>query len=195
VETFWGNKKNRQCKYNIEARYHKKGCNGKAVSVTGSGCVFVALVIQHKMCMRHIVLSSVACPDVPYFSTICHDFWKKVIKHKMCFLVFSATIVRKLCHSKKNSTKYSINVCRFPLKYRYYCQILIRLEFSRQILVQYSNTKFYENLSSGSQVVECGQTVTTKLMVAFRQIVNAPKKTQAGQQNSRLNYESGTSQS
>ena len=59
-----------QCKYNMEARWHNKGCNGKAVSVTGSGCVFVASVIQRKMHMRHIILSSVACPDVPYCTTL-----------------------------------------------------------------------------------------------------------------------------
>ena len=34
-----------------------------------SECEFLALVIQHAMDMRHIVLSSMACLAVPYFST------------------------------------------------------------------------------------------------------------------------------
>jgi hypothetical protein len=34
--------------------------------------VFVATVIQHAIRMRHIILSSVACPVVPYFSTVSH---------------------------------------------------------------------------------------------------------------------------
>jgi hypothetical protein len=35
-------------------------------------CVCVAWVIQHAMCMHHVILSSVACPAVPYFSTLSH---------------------------------------------------------------------------------------------------------------------------
>jgi len=34
----------------------------------------------------------------------------------------------------------------------------MKLEFSRQILKIYSDIKFYENSSSGSRVVPCGQT-------------------------------------
>jgi len=44
------------------------------------------------------------------------------------------------------------------VKYLYSCQILIKLEFSRQIFEKYSNTKFHENPSSGSRVVPCVQT-------------------------------------
>jgi hypothetical protein len=51
------------------------------------------------------------------------------------------------------------------------------LGFSRQIFKKYSNIKFHENPSSGSRVVPCGQTDRTKLIVAFRNFANAPKKT------------------
>jgi len=34
----------------------------------------------------------------------------------------------------------------------------MKLQFSQQILEKYSNIKFYENPSSGSRVVPCGQT-------------------------------------
>jgi len=34
----------------------------------------------------------------------------------------------------------------------------MKLEFSRNIFEKYSNTKFHENLSSGSRVVLCGRT-------------------------------------
>jgi hypothetical protein len=61
---------------------------------------------------------------------------------------------------------------------RYSCEILIKLQFSRQILEKYSNIKFNENPSSESRVVPCGETdkqtvgelETTKLMVAFRHL-------------------------
>jgi hypothetical protein len=39
------------------------------------------------------------------------------------------------------------------VKYRYCCQILMKLEFSWQIFENYSDTKFYENPSSGAGAV------------------------------------------
>ena len=70
---------------------------GKAISITYSECVSVALVIQHAKRMRRIILSYVACLAVPYFSRLSHkrhDFReKKVIGHKMC--VFSYNVCLK----------------------------------------------------------------------------------------------------
>jgi len=41
---------------------------------------------------------------------------------------------------------------------RYSCQMLKKLEFSRQIFEKYSNIKFRENPSSGNRVVPCRRT-------------------------------------
>jgi hypothetical protein len=42
----------------------------KAVSITYSECVSVAVVIQHAMRMRHNILSSVVFSALQYFSTL-----------------------------------------------------------------------------------------------------------------------------
>jgi hypothetical protein len=70
--------------------------------------VSVALVIQHAKRMRRIILSSVACLAVPYFSTLSHkrhDFWKKVIKYEMCFLLLSPCIFHTIQPIPLHTTK------------------------------------------------------------------------------------------
>jgi hypothetical protein len=75
-------------KRNIEACSLFHCCHDKAVSITYSEWVSVALVIQHAMRIRCIIVSSVAYLAVPYFSiliNIWHDIRKYVIEHEMCF--------------------------------------------------------------------------------------------------------------
>jgi hypothetical protein len=71
-----------QCAYksNIEARSRNNLCRGRAIRITYSECVFVVLVIQHAKRMRRIILASIACPVLSYFSTLSHkwhDLWRK----------------------------------------------------------------------------------------------------------------------
>jgi hypothetical protein len=43
-----------------------------------------------------------------------------------------------------------------PAKYLYYRQVLMKSEFSRQILKKYSYIKFHENSTSWSPIIPCG---------------------------------------
>ena len=63
-------------------------------------------------------------------------------EYKMCVLIFSTTFVWKFYHYKKQLGRYdeeSILVYHISADYSY--QILMKIEFSRQISEKYSNTK------------------------------------------------------
>ena len=72
-------------------------CCGKAISITYSEFVFVALVIQQAMRMRRIILSSVGCLIVPYFPTLSYTArfsgGKKITEHKIRVLIYSTNFV------------------------------------------------------------------------------------------------------
>ena len=61
-------------------------------------------------------------------------------------------------HGQKNIKLLPYVYVCLQVKYRYSCQILIKLKFSRQIFKKCSNIKFNENPSSGNRVVPCGRT-------------------------------------
>ena len=63
-----------KCMYrrNIGKRSHNHCCRAKAISITYSECVSVALGIQHAMHIHRIILSYVASPAVQYFPTLSH---------------------------------------------------------------------------------------------------------------------------
>ena len=112
------------------------------------------------------------------FSTLFHkQAWfskkKTIIEHKMCVLIFSTSFVWNISHSKKTWARYDKKrISVFMWSTGYYCQILMKLEFWRQILEKYSYMKFQENPSSDKRscsVRRDGQTDKTKLTVPFPQ--------------------------
>jgi len=69
---------------------------GKAISITYSGRVFVALGVHNAMRMLHIVICGLSGSEI-CFSTLSHkqhDFReKKIIEHKTCFVISYTTYV------------------------------------------------------------------------------------------------------
>jgi hypothetical protein len=83
------------CKRNIEALSCNHSGRGKAVNVSFSECVPLAFVIQNEMRMRRIILSSVACLALPYFSTLSHkrhDLGKQLLKTKYVLIFFTTFV-------------------------------------------------------------------------------------------------------
>jgi hypothetical protein len=108
------------CVWHItEARSCNNCCSGKAISITYSQYVFVALVIQHAMHRRRIVACGL--PSSILFYTLSHKkapFSKmKIIEHKIWGLIFSTTVVWNIFHCKKNWAMWSYTYICLHLKY------------------------------------------------------------------------------
>jgi len=73
------NEQDRECTYtpNIESRSRNHCCHGKAISITYSECVSVALAIQHKKPMRCIILLYYFILYYTYYSVIVKDKGKQ----------------------------------------------------------------------------------------------------------------------
>jgi hypothetical protein len=66
--------------------------------------------------------------------------------------------IRQFFYSRNNWARYDNKKhIGLHVKYRYSCQILVKLEFYRQIFEKYSNIKFHENPSRGSVVASRGR--------------------------------------
>jgi len=127
------------------------------------------------------ILSSVACPALQYFSTLSHkrcDFRKKkkVTEYKTC-VWFSLQLLSEtfliLRRNERDMIKIYIGL---HVKYPLFLSDFNETWIFGTIFEKSSNNKFHENPSSGCRVVPCGGADMTKLIVAFRNFANAPRK-------------------
>jgi hypothetical protein len=155
-------RQDRRCTYkcNIKLRSCNHCCSIKAISITYSECVSVALVIQHAMHMSRIIFVSVASVCVPYFSTLSHKrhvFRKAVMEYKMRALVLSKTFVWKFPGCKNSGRYYHKCTLVFVSSTLYSRQILMKLSW--HIFEKYSsiNNLFYEDVQTVEEreVISC----------------------------------------
>ena len=68
-------------------------CSGQAISVTFSGCVFVAMGIKRTLRMLHIVTCGLTGSSFPHYliNGMIFERKKEVINHAMCVLTLSTT--------------------------------------------------------------------------------------------------------
>jgi len=86
------------CTRNIEEPVRNHCGRGKAINVTYSERVFVALFIRHVMRMTHITLSSVAClvlPLFPHYPINGRIFGEKSVERQIHVLILSTISVWK----------------------------------------------------------------------------------------------------
>jgi hypothetical protein len=109
--------------------------------------------------LQNNILLSVAIPAVQDFSTWAHkghDYTKIIIEQKY-ILISSTNFYENFLILKRIQRYFIINVHRSSSKVPLFLWVFNE---NRTLLIdfkKYSNTKFHENLSNGSQVVECGR--------------------------------------
>jgi hypothetical protein len=120
-------------------RSYNHCCSRKTISVTYSDCLFLALVMQHvkRVSLLYCRLWYVRlCNIFQHYFINDAIFGNKAIVHKLCVLIFPTTLFWNVSHYKKNWAwhyrKRIWYVC-LHVTYRYSCQILMRLQVSRQI--------------------------------------------------------------
>ena len=90
-----------------EARSCNRCCSEKAVSITFSECMFVALGMQHAMRMRHIVICGLP-RSIKFFHFVSQFSGGGGLFNIKCGFRFSLQFLSEFFfHSKKNWARYN----------------------------------------------------------------------------------------
>ena len=159
---------------NIETPSCNHCYSGKAIGITYSGCVFVALGIQHAMRMPQIVICGLSVSTVIFYIISLTARLKK-----MYVLIFSSTFDCNISHSKKKWARYDKNIhiglhVKCPLFLSDFNETWILSTDFRKILKYQISWKSVQWEPSCSMRTD-RQTDMTNLIAAFHNFTNAPK--------------------
>ena len=170
-------------KRNIEACLWNLFCRGKAISITYSECVSVALIDQHWKRMRPVIFSSMASLAVPCFSTLSHkrhDFrGKKILKIK-CVFWFTLQHLFETFLILRRTERYVIMHIGFHVKYLLFLSHvnktwIFSIGFQKILKYKISYKSLQWEQSCSMRTGE--RTDITKIIDALRSFAKAPKLT------------------
>ena len=130
----------------------------------------------------YAISSSLACPALPYFSTLSHkrhDFRKHFIEHKFCLLIFLNFFFSETVLILRTRRDIFIMYTGFHIKYPLFLSDLNEnciFWTGFRIILKYKSSW---TQSSDRRLVSCGRTNRwrdfTKPVVAFHNFAKAPK--------------------
>jgi hypothetical protein len=144
----------------MKARSRNHCYHGKALRITYSECVAVALVIQHANRMRLIILSSVACPALQYFSTLSHKrydfrgkkYWtRNMLRISLQFPSETLFLLRRI--HRDTITNGTVQTVSWKVRL-----ILLRFQSNFNFLDRFSKNIQIPNFVKIRPVVPCGWT-------------------------------------
>jgi len=128
----------------------------------------------------YFILSSVACPVLHHFSTLCHkrqDFRNKNIECKMCFFFSLQLLAETFLILRRTDQDKIKNIYWSFVKYpSFLSDFNERWIFSSEFREILKNIKFHGNPSIQSHIIPCGPSDRlTELIFPFRNFAKARK--------------------